>query len=1314
MRTRFLNIDYFTSLQSPSETLSFLNLPIPRLPPSRLPNFEEHLFRFDPEPNISPKIGRLPIEAALSKFISEVTPQKIDVDYGGFEDHQPRNAEVCAGQQWRFSSGTNQVECSKAEAEAFYEDNEDRIQTAYGCEALEKDNERIVDEHIRRFEFIQFEIPELDEFPEQVCFSEEGMQILSEVPDIENDPNFLCPGPKVQCFDKVQESLYSVEHVTLEFDMDDKKACMLEDDDSGQEQMNFNNNSFPLLEVDDVSLRVFTNLSVEDELLTFLENINSKWDQKDNPLIDGIELLSSMQYDVLKFLSNHCILKQCIESELASMDTDLGMDIISLVENDSANCFFAISPLVFQEFEFLELDSSQIYGVFFNMQKTDEPVSYDCMYREDKKFKNFNELIASCELAMVDDTFKSMPVPILSDPDKIRSLHTIFEEILAELKPELLSASDGIYLDWHLLEKDKCSSKIFSFYQNVLEELDSHSIDLDLESFNKGKGLIDFVLLHDALDGPKVKEYEESLNMFPEDIMNDQLIGVASRESLDDRSLKSGIVEHPAIENAEKATLLFKSMSQFNDLDFFLNPGKATGGGKSESAVKAPVTNAISPKEGGYHSVLSVGENMDGKKLKEMRSFLPTERKHNAQTSEAAGKVEACCMPMAVPNISYAMKPEQTQGDMLSFPEIIIVVNTQTLDKEMIVSRRSTYQKILAMEKEGLQVVERDLNLPVDVVIMSSICLVWYDWKNIRMKATAVDEASSCLPLCIENIATNVLTLLSFTFSCCILVFEGDINFLSTVMETSDGIYAAAASLGVDLQLFCSYSSELTDEIILSNISYAAKLYKGIYPKMPESETLAESFLTNFPSVNPLTAHAILSSVGILIEFFEWPNKRRILAVHQYNVPEESITLFSASCSYGEREDSKSTMTDCSSSVSSGPDSNKCHFNTASEAKLPKCIHSPLKIDICVDDIWQPEPLNQFPDEVQGPSGVIEHDNSWMSRETAILDDLQWPGPSLKNLFGQKQGSDFAQAEDLSAISKPYDFKSSKDPVIFDEINNPRLYSDDKFLGQTEGSDMIKKNMLDRNTTSKSESLHQDLLGEVIDLTDSLGKGVPPITNYMDFSTWLPETEQDTTRKSKAARRLSFDKNGHPTLPTAAAINSGSDLWSSIPRQGKTKEVPFKEEISHYGGTSLSKAIHSAHPEPGSPWTIEFLNRIREKSRLRQQSLPCDMSTTEFGYSGNVSKVTKKRSPSILEFFKYKGSNNSGKIYEQKKQKQSKQLPSQSKSERTSSSFLPTGTPLEKRSRQTLSFEKNGSGSQTRLVWTDGSAHRLSKKLRNQ
>lgn len=78
-------------------------------------------------------------------------------------------------------------------------------------------------------------------------------------------------------------------------------------------------------------------------------------------------------------------------------------------------------------------------------------------------------------------------------------------------------------------------------------------------------------------------------------------------------------------------------------------------------------------------------------------------------------------------------------------------------------------------------------------------------------------------------------------------------------MEFSDGFYAAATSLGIDLQIFFSYSPELTNEVMINCIKSTAILTRGLYPKMPDSVTLAESFLTQFPGINPLTAHSILS-----------------------------------------------------------------------------------------------------------------------------------------------------------------------------------------------------------------------------------------------------------------------------------------------------------------------------------------------------------------------------------------------------------------------------------------------------------------------
>lgn len=181
------------------------------------------------------------------------------------------------------------------------------------------------------------------------------------------------------------------------------------------------------------------------------------------------------------------------------------------------------------------------------------------------------------------------------------------------------------------------------------------------------------------------------------------------------------------------------------------------------------LTPAVSQGERS-HSICAQVVNRNEQKSKELSNSFPCQEEYDIRSKEDSDEVEASSKPPPIPSMPSAMEADRIQQSMMSFPETVIVVNTQNLDKEMIVSRRSTYQKILAMEKKGAQVVERDSELPVDIIISSAVCLVWYDCRNIGKKATDLDEASSCLPLCIENIATNVLTLLSITFSGCILV----------------------------------------------------------------------------------------------------------------------------------------------------------------------------------------------------------------------------------------------------------------------------------------------------------------------------------------------------------------------------------------------------------------------------------------------------------------------------------------------------------------------------------------------------------------
>ncbi|KAH1075445.1 hypothetical protein J1N35_027773 [Gossypium stocksii] len=1737
MRTRFLNVDYLSAFQSPAETLSFLNLPPPHFPP-HTSNSSDDLLHFDSFLNLPLQTERLPIEAALSNFLSEAIPPFIDVDIRDFEDTRCPSGNASA----KFSAEEEAVVCNEKEA---------GNQRTFGSEIQEEDNVTCgADKDVWRLDVILFETPELDTFLDNAHFSEKEIETFSGISEIDNNKDET--GPTLQFPDKIQESVYSVEDVISECNRE-QNIYMLEEDSSFGGRELLQHSTFPILEVDEISLGIMTSHSIHDVPPTAFESIESQlWTQENDVLTDSKELLGSIGNDILNFLSDLCLMEKYPEPELAFPEMFLDVNIVCMVETPQADgnselvmvkqdagYLFPTNSVIFEEFQIFDVDSSQNFDVFLNRQITHEPEACNHMFKEDMNFKGFSELVVSHELVLVDETFKSLPIPVLSDHGRLRLPCTVIEELLSDLMPLPLSASDGIYLDWYILEDDKCSNKVHALFQTMMEEIDASSIDFEQESFEGRKLVSDFIFSDDALTGSATEQYEEVPNVTFDRVpkLTDNLMAVASSKLQDNGFPKPGNSEQLAEKDDKRASLLFKTMSQFNDLAFFLNPQKSSArenagpeamssnpkaelpnvsSGRSVEACestglqsqvngpdfflnpqkssaredaapaarsfnrKAESPNGLSgnsveacaytglrlqvndvdfflnplksstrdnagpaamsfnpraelPNVSSGHSVeacastglllqqwdimvyniklpddiLALIENFEKCYLAilqnetELISFLGEDRYEllslpkkklmdcikkkmarrntshgdedimafvtlcaikqmawymcfyginaahlyvdklcrslgciksrlsflHSLIEDARGKVDkeittshpslcvirgilqsktsssnskvlilaeqvfwwslksllmsmglswnelssfctnanpsgvykmdsqlisdcwlvsqenvsasfpfnkfnviveyggfcgssrvssfppksvgsthlhflkielddssaskALCEGVDMPQIAKKLTEGEFHSilaldnvnyenveDLLNFvpivdkhnngsvgrgkeeeayslrlpvavetnpnpqrlADIVIIVNMQNFDKEMIVSRRSTYQKILAMEKEGAQVVERDSKLPVDVIISSAICLVWYDSGNIGRKAAISDETSSCLQLCIENIATNILTLLSFTFSGCFLVFEGGIGFLSTVMESSAGLYAAAASLGIDFQLFCSYSSESTDEIILNCIDYAAKTTRGPYPKMPDSETLAESFLTKFPSVNPLTAHAILSSGGMLVEFLQWSHERRIQAVQNYCVPDESIALFSALCKYGEREDSKSVTTDCSSSVSSGRNSDKCHYNVGSQGKQGKRKNSPNKVSTRMDESQHFEPVSK--DEFLHPSGLSKQYDSWKSTGSEMFQDYKKLSSSLNDIFDQGQDFDF-----LPQIPGRYDSDIYEGPNMLKEAKKPKLdvLLKENIWDYNLGENAVMLNSLDWQNTNSFENQREELTSEVTDFADSpmSGEDFSCFGNSNPFSSFVSEIEEDSTRKSEIARRLSFTNGSHTVLPYVSDINIGSDMLSSVtcPREGLVGTNPntdaspsnqensirdvlaqrfaackgslLKNDVSNHSATSLSKAILSNQPQLGSPWTIEFLNRIKEKSRLRQQNLPSDTSASPLGRSGNIAKVPKRRrSPSILEFFKYQGGNTPKKILEQRKQKRPPQASSSSKNEKTSFSLTQTSTPTDKRTRQTLSFEMNGSGSQTKLVWRDGGTHGLSKKLR--
>ncbi|KAH9603489.1 hypothetical protein KSS87_010005 [Heliosperma pusillum] len=1683
MRTRFLTPNYFTTVTA-AETLDFLRFPLSALSSSTAAtssavDFYDELLRSAVDSlssTVDIHLDNLPVDDdALSKFYSDVLPHNIDVDYRDFSANVGVNSGIVDVSEVRqtidvdfgdfsvdvgVNRGTvhfpeNEADscCTKNPAQSCPTSHSEYLDNQFS----EESKEAIGGDKIQsRPVIVQFEIPEPSLDLENACLSEkENNLFLSEIPAPDDNLEMFNLMPMDQFDLGSKDAMNSVETICQDYDLA-QKLPIPEDVDllpKNSHPCESFDTVFPLLEVDETGAVDFTRFCVEDEwhsLVVTMEEHHSG--SHDDLELSCQNLLVSVNPDIFEQISGCLTSKLPIEFCLTSLSLTVDADFLQLIEDpyresnirteDSFPIPFLIS-IQFEEFKMLDPDPFDIFNELAIPQTAKDPNTCDQLLNSNQLFKNFDELIVSPELAIIDGTFTSLPVPTLVDDEKTWSVETIVTTVVAELEQLPFSTSDEIYLDWSLLGNDKYNGQLNTEVEKVFSDIEDYTIKINLEPSDCGILVLEFLLSECPLD--KLDPLEDKLDMVSVGTCteNQRVNHTATKRLLDsdDCQFLGSRVKVPEadvskaassnlsddddcqiIENHQlmrggdhgKVASSFQIMPQVNDLDFFLNPRKAASGLRTEqrrkpqvanftlsggpnkkavvetvpssiinmqqcniqlhrvmlsdnililidnlrrtylaviredmqlSVTKSAVTdsddmnllkipehtlmdhmsrslkqkscmghrddkavtfitlcaikrmvwclcfygicnlhiflcrlfeslpllksiflsiytlveNATAivdqqltkshPSLATIKEILQQHRNRNGKilivaqpdlwrPLKRLLSSMNIAcievdllthgyqsdlsydlftggRKDHRQTACALVKYEhvspsilmqkfdliiecggpcgvsklstlhsehigsqtlhfvkielddvtraLCegvnitsgdtdtsldgllnfghllenskiasaasaggkCDSLSLPVRQTAQEPEAVQACDSSFPDMVIIVNTENFDKEMIISRRSTYQKILSMEKRGVQVVERDLMLPVDIILDVAMCIVWYDCKNIGKKASAEDEGSSSVPLCIENIATNVLTSLSFTFTASVLVFEGDSNFVGTVMESADELYATAASLGINIQILYSYSSELTDEIILNYIGQARNICKGSLPTLPETETHVESFLTRFPSINPLSAHAIISCGCMLLEYLEWSSDCRIRALRKYYLPEESINLLNVLFKYGEREETKSGLTDCSSSVSSPPDSEKFtrkvnsadrkrKFNPESSDTMHdyKCITTS---DKCIEEL----------DNFESPS------NSKAPKSPRISLQKKFPGFFVDEEFVGDRDRPRARAnmDPSKAWPESNDPGSVKVPQFRDPFAKSSLRTNDCFGEPNLGR---ANELKQKGCADIFQDLHEDFVGEVVDIYEKspFDMDFHQAQRAVKSSVGFEAVEDHAPGSSKLGRKLSFDSSTYMNFPMVDDLNTSCGLednrelrpdynyggvdynWGSNdfkPQQDQIGTGLFEKSMKNFrasssqekfvpslGETPLSKAVHSAQLQQGSPWTIEFLNRIKEKRRLRQQNQPWNTSVSLSGNQRNISKGTKRRSPSILEYYKYQGGthdNTPRKLTPQRLQKQHGQL-----SNEKPSGLRPTFTPVDKRARRRKGRKvkrlKDGGGSE--------------------
>ncbi|KAF6176399.1 hypothetical protein GIB67_010847, partial [Kingdonia uniflora] len=255
--------------------------------------------------------------------------------------------------------------------------------------------------------------------------------------------------------------------------------------------------------------------------------------------------------------------------------------------------------------------------------------------------------------------------------------------------------------------------------------------------------VIDFIFWNDTPNGLlKNLESKELLKCPLPDLCRSQL--------LIDESQKTGKTK-----TADKASDIVKCIPQLNDLDLFLSPLKVTAkkhsteaelpvdsssnlavicaskdltflrGGLGDFCVPGALFAGANVPKDTQLKVDRMSKNDNDQEFEELLRFLPIEEKQkSAVSSEAAHNLKACRVPISFSRMPFTIGSERSHTRMPSFPNIVVIVNTHDFGKEMLISQRSSYQKILAMEKGGAQVVECEIDLPVDLTFSAAICLV--------------------------------------------------------------------------------------------------------------------------------------------------------------------------------------------------------------------------------------------------------------------------------------------------------------------------------------------------------------------------------------------------------------------------------------------------------------------------------------------------------------------------------------------------------------------------------------------------------------
>lgn len=151
---------------------------------------------------------------------------------------------------------------------------------------------------------------------------------------------------------------------------------------------------------------------------------------------------------------------------------------------------------------------------------------------------------------------------------------------------------------------------------------------------------------------------------------------------------------------------------------------------------------------------------------------------------------------------------------------LIVVANTTQPNGPVLLQRRSSYQRILALENEQLQIVEREHLLPVDLFLSPSTCLIVYTAATMKINwrknsGHAFKEISAFIDAIIINCHMKAM---SYSFENCFVVSCSAASFNALEMLTV-----------LNIILNCSTSSSTTTNHHYSQVRGLCQKRKNHY-----------------------------------------------------------------------------------------------------------------------------------------------------------------------------------------------------------------------------------------------------------------------------------------------------------------------------------------------------------------------------------------------------------------------------------------------------------------------------------------------------